>query len=192
MESATCNSRKGWYQNQKKRFNLLCSREIEHGLTSMEVSPCNLRKGGLLQSTSSMTKEYKNFLESQEWQHLRQDALAKYGDSCSVCESNYGIHIHHLFYPKDIRQTKANHLMPLCFKCHATVHSSKKSKSIVWDENLIESKRTQIIERLRLLVKKPSFFEHEAWVKSEEKRKKIKDDHFRYVVQQSRIRRGKV
>ena len=96
-----------------------------------------------------MTDAYKEFLESREWSALRHECFRRYGDACP-CGSFERVQVHHLFYPKDIRETKVEHLIPLCEAHHQAVHRSR-TKPFVYREEFVDAIRDVLTKRILTL-----------------------------------------
>mgnify|MGYP001593252861 CR=1 FL=1 len=71
------------------------------------------------------THEYRfKYLKSEQWQTVRIEALAKQGAQCQICASESTSNdAHHVWYPKNIWDTKADQLVILCRPCHDFVHA---------------------------------------------------------------------
>lgn len=64
------------------------------------------------------------FLKSEQWQTARSAALADADGRCALClHRDISNDAHHVWYPRNIWQTKAEHLVILCRECHTLVHS---------------------------------------------------------------------
>lgn len=63
------------------------------------------------------------FLKSEKWSNVRLEALAREGGKCEICKEE-SIHndAHHIWYPKEIYDTKAHQLAVLCRPCHNFLH----------------------------------------------------------------------
>lgn len=63
------------------------------------------------------------YLQSEQWQNVRIEALARESGKCQVCgEESIGNDAHHVWYPDNIYQTTQEHLVILCRSCHTFIH----------------------------------------------------------------------
>lgn len=63
------------------------------------------------------------YLKSEQWQNVRLEALAREKGKCQICgEESIHNDAHHVWYPKDIWQTKERQLVILCRVCHTFIH----------------------------------------------------------------------
>ena len=63
-------------------------------------------------------ESYQEYLRSQEWRELREQALGRDGGRCMDCGA-YATEVHHRFYPRHIGETELDHLISLCRSCHS-------------------------------------------------------------------------
>lgn len=77
--------------------------------------------------------KYSKYLTSKDWKKKRQQALAHYGSSCVLCDSD-AVDVHHRTYDRIYNEDMGD-LIVLCRDCHAMHHkklskrSPKKSKA---------------------------------------------------------------
>lgn len=64
---------------------------------------------------------YKEYLQTDHWQKLREEALKRAGNRCQVCAYRKNLHVHHNTY-KNIGNEDIEDLVVLCWKCHKTFH----------------------------------------------------------------------
>jgi hypothetical protein len=69
--------------------------------------------------------KYSKYLTSKDWKKKRQQALAHYGSSCVLCDSD-AVDVHHRTYDR-IYDESMSDLIVLCRDCHAA-HHKKLSK----------------------------------------------------------------
>ena len=65
---------------------------------------------------------YHEYLKSPDWQMKRIQALAHYGNSCTLCGSTYHLNVHHRDYIHVGYEDVARDLNVLCSVCHFTYH----------------------------------------------------------------------
>ncbi len=74
-----------------------------------------------------MTRNYHEYLQSEEWKRRAKDLKAKAGWRCESCGrmmSENKLHIHHLTYQR-LGNEAAGDLRVLCFQCHQKAHGRK-------------------------------------------------------------------
>lgn len=74
-----------------------------------------------------MTKEYKEYLLSDEWAQLKIDLFELRGKVCEKCSSRKNIAVHHLHYD-NIFNEEPEDLIILCGYHHAQIHGKIKPK----------------------------------------------------------------
>lgn len=64
------------------------------------------------------------FLKSDKWKTVRLEALVREKGLCQICglESVFN-DAHHIWYPENVFDTTADHLVILCRGCHQFVHT---------------------------------------------------------------------
>lgn len=68
-----------------------------------------------------MNAAYDAYMSSEEWEELKRTHPERRG-GCVACRYAHNLRLHHMFYPKDIRDTKHEHCCWLCDGCHAAFH----------------------------------------------------------------------
>lgn len=64
------------------------------------------------------------YLKSDQWQNVRVEALARASGKCQICqEESISNDAHHMWYPENIWETTADHLVILCRQCHEFIHT---------------------------------------------------------------------
>lgn len=64
------------------------------------------------------------YLKSEEWKAVRLEALARESAKCQICgEESISNDAHHIWYPYNIYETTADHLVILCRPCHDFLHT---------------------------------------------------------------------
>ena len=76
---------------------------------------------------SKWKQDYKLFLQSEYWNHVRQLVLVRDGYRCKLCHSQKKLHIHHKTYKNHFNEHKnLQDLVTLCEKCHKIIHNKTK------------------------------------------------------------------
>jgi nucleoside 2-deoxyribosyltransferase len=65
---------------------------------------------------------YSNYLLSDEWRKLREQAVQRAGYKCQMCNSNGELHVHHRTYQTFNTDSVINDLIVLCKNCHEQFH----------------------------------------------------------------------
>ena len=65
---------------------------------------------------------YEEYMQSEDWRIIRQDALERAGFRCDECESEENLEVHHKTY-KNMGNEKDEDLQVLCKECHDEKHS---------------------------------------------------------------------
>ena len=85
-------------------------------------------------------ESYHEYLRSQEWSELRDQAIARDGGRCMDC-GTFATEVHHRYYPPHIDETELDHLISLCRRCHSMRPATGKPLSP-------EEKREKLLESL--------------------------------------------
>lgn len=70
--------------------------------------------------------KYREYLESNEWDKLRNARLIKDNFRCAICGKAEQLHVHHIFYPNEYGDENINDVITLCDTCHGLVEKLKK------------------------------------------------------------------
>lgn len=135
-----------------------------------------------------MNNEYQAYLNSGEWKSAKALASDIFGCHCSACGDKKAIQFHHLYYPADIYQTKAMHLMPLCDDCHKLIHTLPE-KPFTYNESRIGSKRQEVLASLRSNGRVISYRCISVRDIENDRLKRVREKHFRFLVEQRRAKR---
>jgi replicative DNA helicase len=76
------------------------------------------------------TPQYDEYLKSDRWKVIRQQALERAGFRCQVCNSPDGPEAHHRTYER-LGAELPEDLTVLCNDCHALFHESKSTTEII-------------------------------------------------------------
>ena len=74
-------------------------------------------------------KKYYDYINSEEWQELRQKILKRDGYKCQICNKSAN-HVHHLTYVHFTKEYMFE-LVSLCEMCHIIEYHSQKAKDAV-------------------------------------------------------------
>lgn len=74
------------------------------------------------------TNEYKDYLQSGVWGHLRDLVLGRAEGKCEVCGTEGTLHAHHTTYRRCWGNEKLEDLIVLCPFCHMRVHALAKER----------------------------------------------------------------
>ncbi len=74
--------------------------------------------------------DYEEYLKSDQWKKLIEEAYVKAGGSCSLCWGKPEA-VHHIKYPKDLKDDDLDNLIAVCKRCHDILHGipTKEEKS---------------------------------------------------------------
>lgn len=78
----------------------------------------------------SVPTEYEAYLQSEQFDKLRQKVLARDGNKCIVCGEADTLQIHHLTY-RNIYHEDTGDLVTLCRRCHAIYHAVDRRRQAV-------------------------------------------------------------
>jgi hypothetical protein len=67
--------------------------------------------------------EYQNYLASPKWQTVRAQVIQRAENKCYICgEAHPSNHVHHVFYRKNIFETKPEDCVVMCKMHHDMFH----------------------------------------------------------------------
>ena len=92
-----------------------------------------------------MTKEeYKEYLQSEDWQLIRMARLRADNFTCQKCGSKQNLQVHHLTYER-VGCECIKDLTTLCKNCHSEVHGIKEvnKMGIVWKKGKSKSIKSE-------------------------------------------------
>lgn len=90
-----------------------------------------------------MRADYAVYLKSDHWRSLRCEAITRWGDRCANC-SVPKVDVHHLRYGT-LYDVTTDDLMPLCRRCHDTVHQSRRLRELLASEESSDFKRKTVV-----------------------------------------------
>jgi 5-methylcytosine-specific restriction endonuclease McrA len=71
-------------------------------------------------------RDYTLYLQSEDWQYLREIVFARARGVCEVCRQCEAQHVHHLTYTHVFNE-RLDELQAVCFRCHDRLHGGKLS-----------------------------------------------------------------
>lgn len=71
------------------------------------------------------TMPYRDFLQTEEWQSTRKEALRRARYSCQTCSAKGILHVHHRTYVRRGAELNSD-LIVLCGDCHSLFHNNGK------------------------------------------------------------------
>lgn len=78
-------------------------------------------------SDDTMKKsQYRQWLKSQEWCMMRNEALSVAGYKCQLCSSSHLLNVHHNNYERVGGGELPSDLVVLCHDCHSWFHKNRK------------------------------------------------------------------
>lgn len=105
---------------------------------------------------------YKEYLHSEEWKRIKGMKESKKEKSCAFCGATKFIELHHLFYRKDLKDTKLGDLRWLCCRCHDATHFLIKKGLIQSDgQNSVKTfyqQRRAVLKKIRVRLNKGGKF----------------------------------
>ena len=78
---------------------------------------------------SLVYKDWKAYLDSDEWQTLRRLALRRDGYTCQLCGEAKNLHVHHISYEHIGTARELEDIVSLCGACHDAVHQAHNRQS---------------------------------------------------------------
>jgi len=69
---------------------------------------------------------YQEYLKTDWWQHLRDEALDRAFHCCQLCNSDARLEVHHRTYEDLGTGGEKSHLIVLCKECHQAHHDREK------------------------------------------------------------------
>ncbi|MBQ9432954.1 MAG: HNH endonuclease [Synergistaceae bacterium] len=66
---------------------------------------------------------YREYLRSERWLSLRNQALKRDGFVCQMCGSGINLRVHHVHYEHVGTEYEIDDLVTLCEECHSKVHA---------------------------------------------------------------------
>jgi len=79
-------------------------------------------KGGNVLEKGKFTQEYRDYINSEDWEAIRKAKLRESGYECERCGSRKGLQVHHRHYDKEFGYEDDEDLMVLCYDCHDDMH----------------------------------------------------------------------
>ena len=109
------------YRDGNWEYCLWDFRENEYLDDPDEDIHCVLASKG--EAAANRQESYDNYLETDYWQKVRQQALIRFDSKCQQCGSTEKLQVHHKAYPKRYTELDNMHLLQvLCEQCHHDEH----------------------------------------------------------------------
>lgn len=89
---------------------------------------------------------YQAYLQSYEWQKLREAALEHHGRECQICGGHHDLQVHHVSY-NDGTLAKVEDLAVLCRDCHNKLHKALDDIKI-YNKTLRDTTRVEMAKRI--------------------------------------------
>lgn len=116
---------------------------------------------------------YELYLESTEFDEIRQAVFARDNYKCVVCGDTENIQPHHLTY-RNIYKENLQDLITLCRRCHATYHAVQKRADFVEGlYNKIDERKEQSALEARI-----------EWAQEEEHRKELQKKIWNEIIEE--------
>jgi 5-methylcytosine-specific restriction endonuclease McrA len=94
---------------------------IKYGeFTENNMRDCNKYK--TLSGNEYLKMPYKEYLQTEHWINLREQALRKAKYKCELCNSKENLNVHHKTYDNKGNEPLSD-LIVLCNNCHAKFHN---------------------------------------------------------------------
>lgn len=71
---------------------------------------------------------YNEYLKTDHWKNIRQQAFTHYGAACCLCNSKRQLNVHHRSYD-NLGEEPMSDLIVLCRNCHAKFHDKLPRES---------------------------------------------------------------
>jgi hypothetical protein len=82
-------------------------------------------------TTKQEFKDYNDYLNSEKWKELREEALDRDFGFCKICLDKVATQVHHHKYPRDYNNDNINNLISVCESCHEKVHNLYNSNCLL-------------------------------------------------------------
>jgi 5-methylcytosine-specific restriction endonuclease McrA len=74
-----------------------------------------------------MNNQYRDYLNSPQWQEKRSELFRLKGYKCVECGSTRRVQAHHVSYRNIFHENVATDLIPLCIVCHYKLHDLQRA-----------------------------------------------------------------
>lgn len=102
-------------------FALMCGWEVVHAGSAREAFS-RLLELGMESAPDLRTMPYAEYLKTEHWKQVRQDALERADHHCQLCNSTTYLNVHHNTYDRRGCEEPRD-LVVLCRSCHAKFHN---------------------------------------------------------------------
>lgn len=76
---------------------------------------------------NAMKVKYQEYLDSPEWKRLRAKARERADNKCEMCGRSPD-HVHHVRYPKNLKEDVLENLVVVCERCHSLMHGIREDE----------------------------------------------------------------
>jgi hypothetical protein len=93
-------------------------------------------------------KEYKLYMKSTQWEHLKKSALERAEHKCEKCGAPSEA-VHHRSYPKDFKDDNLDNLLVLCHGCHYEIHKRQidaRKREKVYSDSVLAGRQHFLLE----------------------------------------------
>lgn len=93
-------------------------------------------------------KEYKLYMKSAQWEHLKKIALSRAEHKCEKCGAPSEA-VHHRSYPKDFKDDNLDNLQVLCHGCHYEIHKRQievRKREKVYSDSVLAGRQHFLLE----------------------------------------------
>ncbi len=112
---------------QVLQWNYWADMQKRSRMRQQEKDAALIRQAKLLRSDELAEMPYREYLQTPEWQKLRNEALERAGYACELCGlsrefDNVVLNVHHKRYSRRRGEEYPSDLIVLCHDCHAKFH----------------------------------------------------------------------
>lgn len=101
------------------------------GALWLYIKPLRHKREPSTLSTAKFTPNgYGDYLKSNTWEELRQQAVTRANQQCELCKSPYDV-VYHVKHPPTYEEDHLGNLLVVCGSCYAKVHGSRNQKEVV-------------------------------------------------------------
>lgn len=112
-------------------------------------------------STPSTAKfipnDYTDYLESNTWQELRQQAVTRANEQCESCKAPYDV-VHHVNHPQTYEEDHLGNLLVVCGSCYGKLHGPRNQPEVVAKKEPPVRQQTVTAVQAPLFNRQPALF----------------------------------
>jgi 5-methylcytosine-specific restriction endonuclease McrA len=104
------------------------------------------------QKSRQRKQKYYIYLQSPQWNIIRNQILDRDKHRCQVCDKTNELHVHHMHY-KNIFHEQLGDLITLCERCHGVAHRTKPPLPIEYIKDYVNRVPTvdELLNKMREL-----------------------------------------